>query len=380
MSGIYLHIPFCRQACSYCDFYFVTRKGYREEFVEALVREIASYWNTRESREAVRSIYFGGGTPSLLETGQLERILQALADTFSLDTEEVTLEMNPDDVSRSYLRELLDLGINRASMGVQSFEPGLLDFMNRAHNRAEALHSLELLRTTGFRTFTVDLIYGNPGQSPEQLEKDLDTLIGFDPPHVSAYSLTVEPRTKLGRQVELGRIVPPDDDVVADHYDLVVKKLAETGIHQYEVSNYSKPGHEAVHNSSYWRHENYLGLGPAAHSFWWDDTGKAIRWSNKPDLKAYLDDDFPSIRREKEELTSLQLAEERLMLGLRTREGVSRRELNERYEYELNTRQQEYIEQQQEEHIFSNDPDNLSLTIEGRKIADSIILDLITMH
>ncbi|MFH5882877.1 radical SAM family heme chaperone HemW [Halalkalibaculum sp. DA3122] len=379
MSGIYLHIPFCRQACSYCDFYFVTRTGYRDQFVKRLIEEVESYQDTKYTEEPVRSIYFGGGTPSLLNAGALDRIMRALRKTFLLETEEITLEMNPDDVSRAYLGDLLDVGITRSSMGVQSFKPELLEFMNRAHNREEALACLELLKSTGFHTFTADLIYGNPGQSLQGLQEDLETLISFDPPHVSAYSLTVEPKTKLGRQVELGRIQPPEDEVVSDHYDLVVERLAEAGIPQYEVSNYSKPGHEAVHNSSYWRHENYLGLGPAAHSFWWDEDG-AVRWSNKSDLKAYLGEEMSAMRQQKEQLTKLQLAEERLMLGLRTREGILKKELVNRYNYSLNERQQDYIDQKVDEGKFMAGNDRLRLSVEGRKIADSILLDIITMH
>ncbi|MDZ7691582.1 MAG: radical SAM family heme chaperone HemW [Balneolaceae bacterium] len=382
MSGIYIHIPFCKQACSYCDFYFVTRTGYRDEFVNRLVEEIYSYEGTTFSKEPVNSIYIGGGTPSLLAPAHVERILQALQDTFQLDPREITLEMNPDDVTREYLGRLLDLGITRSSMGVQTFKPELLTFMNRAHTREHALNCLELLRGTGFRTFTADLIYGNPGQSLQDLEKDLDTLISFDPPHVSAYSLTIEPQTRLGKQVELGRIDPPKDDKVADHYDLVVEKLDAAGIEQYEVSNYSKPGHEAVHNSNYWRHENYLGLGPAAHSFWWDENKNktAMRWNNKSDLKAYLNEDISEIRDEQEQLNQLQLAEERLMLGLRTREGVTKQELDKRYDYKLNERQLNYILQKQQEGTFDFDTKTLRLTPQGRKIADSILLDLVTMH
>ncbi|MDR8393685.1 radical SAM family heme chaperone HemW [Aliifodinibius sp. S!AR15-10] len=379
MSGIYIHIPFCKQACSYCDFYFITQTGYRNEFVDSLISEIKSYSNTQYVQELVKSVYFGGGTPSLLKPSDLERVMGALHEVFRLDTEEITLEMNPDDVNKDYLKELLNLGITRSSMGVQSFKPELLEFMNRAHTREHALKCLELLQSTGFRTFTVDLIYGNPGQDLQDLEEDLETLIDFDPPHVSAYSLTVEPKTKLGKQVELGRIDPPGDEVVSDHYDMVVEKLADAGIQQYEVSNYSKPGHEAIHNSSYWRHENYLGLGPAAHSFWWDNE-EARRWSNRSDLKAYLEEGKPATLDEKETLTLLQLAEERLMLGLRTREGVPRKELNERYNYRLNSRQLEYIHQKEKENKFIIDSETLRLTAQGRKIADSILLDIVTMH
>lgn len=376
MSGIYLHIPFCKQACSYCDFYFVTRTDQSNVFVESLIEEIESYSGTSYVEEPVQTIYIGGGTPSLLSLSQIEQILAALSNTFRLDLEEATLEMNPDDVTTEYLDGLRELGVNRASMGVQSFNPELLTFMNRAHNREEALKCLEILSKSGFQTFTVDLIYGNPGQTLEQLEADIDQLLEFDPVHISAYSLTIEPNTRLGKQVKLGRIIPQEDDEVADHFGLLNTKLGKAGIHRYEVSNYSRAGHEAIHNSNYWQHENYLGMGAGAHSFWW---GKAARrWNNKSDLNAYLKD-LKNVKQNVEKLTLSQLSEERLMMGLRTREGVSLEELKNRYRYELNERQLSYLEKRADEGKILID-DFIKLTDKGIVIADAIILDLITLH
>jgi oxygen-independent coproporphyrinogen-3 oxidase len=377
MSGLYIHIPFCKQACSYCDFYFVTRKEYKEEFVDELIREIQSKKDTRFTRDTIKSIYFGGGTPSLLNPSQLEDILSAIDQIFDLQAEEITLEMNPDDVTPEFLSGVKKAGINRASMGVQSFDTDLLNFMHRAHSSEEALRCLELLQASDFNVFTVDLIYGNPGQSLEVLEKDIDTILQFDPPHISAYSLTVEPQTRLGKQVKLGRIVPPEDDTVARHFDLVVDKLEEAGIMQYEVSNYAKPGKEAVHNSNYWNHVNYLGLGPGAHSFWWNEgMGSARRWSNKPNLRSYLNSEWKEPY-EEEILNKSDLAEERLMLGLRTRTGISIDELQNKYQYSFNRDQLHYIDQ-----LVSDDKahlnEHLRLTKDGLKIADSILLDIIT--
>lgn len=377
MSGIYLHIPFCKQACSYCDFYFVTRTSERDTFVASLISEIESYSNTRYTKEPVKTIYIGGGTPSLLSVSQLEQILEALRNTFRVEPEEITLEMNPDDVSAGYLKGLRKLGINRASMGVQSFNPGLLKLMNRAHSREEALKCLDILSKSGFKTFTVDLIYGNSGQTLAQLEADIDQLLRFDPIHVSAYSLTIEPATRLGRQVKLGRIIPPEDDKVADHFNLLNAKLSEAGIHRYEVSNYSKPGHEAIHNSNYWKHENYLGMGPGAHSFWWDED--ASRWSNKADLNRYVAEVREEVMQDAETLSPNQLAEERIMMGLRTRKGVSFEELEKRYQYSLNERQLSYLEDRQSEDKVELE-DSIKLTDKGITIADAIILDLITLQ
>lgn len=375
MSGIYIHIPFCKQACSYCDFYFVTRTTEREAFVNRLIDEIKSYRDTEFTHETIETIYFGGGTPSLLKAKEVEQILKALDEVFDLKTQEITFEMNPDDVTAKYLAALMDIGINRASMGIQTFQPELLRFMNRAHSSEEALNCLEILSQSGFKSFTVDLIYGNPDQSLDQLNDDIDILLQFDPPHVSAYSLTIEPRTKLGKQLELGRITKPKDDKVADHFDLINKRFHEHGIERYEVSNYSKPGQEAVHNSNYWEHENYLGLGPGAHSFWWGN--EAFRWENAPDLRGYLRGD--KITGQKEKLSHEQLAEERLLMGLRTRKGITFRGLEENYYYRLTERQKKYLHERREEGKAQLN-ESISLTNKGIKIADAIILDLVTLH
>ncbi|WP_421773422.1 radical SAM family heme chaperone HemW [Gracilimonas sp.] len=378
MSGLYIHIPFCKQACSYCDFYFVTRQQQKQDFVDELIREIHSKKETEFTEEPVQSIYFGGGTPSLLTAKQVTSILEAIHDVFKTDLKEITLEMNPDDVSREYLSGLKSAGINRASMGIQSFNPELLKFMNRAHTSEEAMKCLEILEDSAFRVFTVDVIYGNPGQSLDILEQDLDTILQFNPPHISAYSLTIEPQTRLGKQVKLGRITPPEDDTVSDHFDLVVDKLSQSGIQQYEVSNYAKPGSEAVHNSSYWNHQNYLGLGPGAHSFWWNKgQHSATRWKNRGNLNAYLNGDWKE-KTEPEELNLASLAEERLMLGLRTRKGLTKEELKNNYRFEFNERQLNYL-QKLEENEKAKTGERIHLTREGLKIADSILLDLVTM-
>ncbi|WP_340103410.1 radical SAM family heme chaperone HemW [Rhodohalobacter sp. 8-1] len=377
MAGIYIHIPFCKQACSYCNFYFLTRKELVEPFVDALIEEILSYRSHPFSEQIIKTIYVGGGTPSLLNHQQLKQIFDALRDVFDIDAEEVTLEMNPDDVSVEYLNGLQDLGVNRASMGVQSFDPALLLFMHRAHDPSEAEQALEMLRTANFPSFTADLIYGNPGQSLDQLDRDIDRLLSYNPSHVSAYSLTVEEGTRLGKQVELGRIDVPDDDIVAEHFDLVEKKLLKKGIKRYEVSNFAMPGKEAIHNSNYWRHVNYLGLGPSAHSLFWADNG-ACRWSNKKDIKLYLSKDWDQLIDEETTLDLVDLAEERLMLGLRTVEGISPGEMKSLYGYELTEKQLEWLIGQQKEGFILLDEDHIRLSAKGLKIADYLILDLIS--
>jgi oxygen-independent coproporphyrinogen-3 oxidase len=374
LSGIYLHIPFCKQACSYCDFYFVTRTSERDDFVKALIREIEGYRHTKFAEETVHTIYFGGGTPSLLKVAQVEQILEAIEGVFDTDLLEVTFEMNPDDVTKGFLANLKTLGISRASMGVQSFQPELLEFMHRAHTSEEALQCMELLSKSDFQSYTVDLIYGNPNETVAQLNKDLDKLLQFSPPHVSAYSLTVEPKTRLGKMVELNRITPAKDDTVAVQFDIINERLSEQGIKRYEVSNYARAGCEAVHNSSYWEHKNYLGFGPGAHSFWWGQ--QAVRWENVPDLRKYLQKKY---HREEESLTMQQLAEERIMMGLRTQKGIGVEELTERYRYKLSGGQEQYL-QKMEQEGKADFGDHITLTDKGIKVADAIILDLVTLH
>lgn len=377
MSGIYIHIPFCKQACSYCDFYFVTKTDHQTAFVNALVREIKEKNDSVYSSETIETIYFGGGTPSLLSISEIERILTAIRETFLLDLKEVTIELNPDDVTRDYLAGLKDLGVHRVSMGVQTFDEELLRFMNRTHTADEALKCLEILSSSEINVFTTDLIYGNPGQTEKMLSKDLDTLLKFDPPHVSAYSLTIEPRTRLGKQVELGRLLPPEDDLVERHFELVEEKLKTKNINRYEVSNFAQSGSEALHNSNYWEHKNYLGLGPGAHSFWWKDPEKkAARWENERDLNSYIKQK-QSIQHELEYLDLHALAEERLMLALRTRKGISINELESRYGYSFSEKQHQYLQSKAEENKLILDH-SLRLTSSGLKIADALTLDILT--
>ena len=379
MSGLYIHIPFCKQACSYCDFYFLTRRQLREPFVESLVSEIEASRVQKYVQEPVKTIYIGGGTPSLLTANQLSRIFDALQSVFDLRTDEVTMELNPDDVTIEYLEMLKGLGVNRASMGIQSFQPDILKFMHRAHTREEAIKALEALHRADFPTFTADLIYGNPGQTTEMLSRDIHQLLEFSPPHVSAYSLTVEPGTRLGRQVDLGRINPPDDEEVSVHFDIVSELLGKKGLEQYEISNFAIPGKEAAHNSNYWHHENYIGFGPSAHSFHWKGR-RAVRWRNKPDLQTYLEKDFSSIREDREELSLNSLAEERIMLGLRTVWGVDLEQLKSRYGYEFSKSQGEWVESQAGAGNMVLSDHTLTLTKQGFRIADLLTVDLLSRN
>jgi oxygen-independent coproporphyrinogen III oxidase len=376
MAGIYIHVPFCRQACSYCDFYFVTRLALIPDYVDALIRDIRSWTGSRWTRTPIKTLYFGGGTPSTLDPRQLERILAALHETFDIGSlDEFTFELNPDDARPDYLEAIRNLGVDRLSMGVQSFNPDLLTFMHRSHSRDEALRSLDNIRNAGFRRFSADLIYGNPGQTDAMLEDDIRQLLAFEPPHISAYALTIEESTRLGKLEALGRLQPADDDHVAQQALLLESRLKDAGRVRYEVSNYATKGNEAVHNTNYWRHISYLGIGPGAHSFWHADK-EAWRWNNERDLKAWMADPAAA-RTEPEHLDGLQRAEEYVLLRLRNAEGLDTVHLMDEYDYAMTPEQHAYWDQLRFSGLaLPGDPWRLSS--EGFNVADRITVDLLT--
>lgn len=378
MSGIYLHVPFCKQACSYCDFYFITRSQLIPNYVDSLVKQIENLSGQPIANTNFTTLYIGGGTPSRLSLEDWERIFKALQTSFKLDTlTESTMEVNPDDVTSEYLSGLYDLGIDRLSMGVQSFDQDLLDFMHRAHNADEAHRALELISKSPFDNFTVDLIYGNPGESDETLESDIRALLSYQPPHVSAYALTIEPKTRLGKLFEKGRLELPEDDRVVRQASIVQKELEEAGIMRYEVSNYAQKEFEAVHNGSYWRHENYLGIGPGAHSFWWNENKEsARRWVNKADVKSFIES--PGLKTDEEHLGLNSLAEEYIMMRLRTVSGLDLNILKQNYGYHFRQEQFRYIKRAEENGMVELKDDLLRATRRGFDVADRLTLDLIT--
>jgi len=381
-SGIYLHIPFCKQACTYCDFYFETSRKHRGDFVDKLVEEI-KFWSTSGfGNDNIATIYFGGGTPSTLSHDELNRIMEALYSGFKIQPNaEITFEVNPDDITEEKLKSLKVSGVNRLSIGIQTFNASRLEFMNRAHTVDQAKNALRLIQQADLKSWTADLIYGNPGQTADDLRSDIDQLLEFHPPHISAYTLTVEPHTRLGSMVRKKLIQPAEDEQVSEQMVLLKNRLKEAGILQYEVSNYCKPGHESKHNSAYWEHKNYLGLGPSAHSFRWDENKKqATRWNNEASLKNYLSNDFKGVSNSEETLDLKTLAEERLLTGLRTVKGVSFLELADRYNYNVSNKQKEYLTKLQKDEFIEQDSDTIVLTGAGHRISDYITLELITRH
>ncbi|MDX1530054.1 MAG: radical SAM family heme chaperone HemW, partial [Rhodothermales bacterium] len=270
MAGLYLHIPFCSQRCVYCDFYFVTTSRDFGPFTGALETEIEAYGREFGGREPLETVYFGGGTPSLLPLEDVARLLRAVELHFDVSrAEEVTFEVNPEDVTRDYLEGLRALGVTRLSLGVQSFFDEDLRFMNRVHGAAEAERAVDAVRRAGFETFSVDLIFGVPEQPAEHWLANLEKAARMEVPHLSTYGLTVEERTPLHKMVATGRVSPAPDESMRARYLDTMETLRHHGYEHYEISSFARPGRHAEHNQLYWSHANYLGFGPSAHSFWW---------------------------------------------------------------------------------------------------------------
>lgn len=319
MAGIYIHIPFCRQACHYCDFHFSTTLTLKAALVDAIVHE-AHLRNDYLKGESISTIYFGGGTPSLLSKAEIQSILQTI---YSLNTvehgAEITLEANPDDLTHDKLTELKSLGVNRLSIGIQSFIEQDLRFMNRAHNAQQALDCVKLAQQIGITNISIDLIYGTQTLDDLDWLDNIETAIKLGVNHISAYALTVEDRTALANHIKTGKANPVDEEKSARHFYMLIDKLAAAGFEQYEISNFAKPGWRSKHNSSYWQGVKYLGLGPAAHSFNGRQRHFAVR-NNPVYIKQIGQGQLPI---EEETLSLADRYNEYVMTALRTIEGIN---------------------------------------------------------
>ncbi|MCS7028161.1 MAG: radical SAM family heme chaperone HemW [Bacteroidia bacterium] len=370
---LYIHVPFCKQACSYCDFYFVTGFKYKAEYVQAVQNEIKLRKN--EINEVLNSIYFGGGTPSRLSIAEIEQILNVIHANFKvLDTTEITLEANPDDLTHEYIKGLIVLGINRLSIGVQSFDDNELKFMHRTHTAQKAEYSVKLSQDTGIENISIDLIYGSPLLTDSQWQKNIQTAIQLQIPHISAYNLTIEPKTALYQKVQQGILPPVDEQKSAIQFRMVVEILEHAGFEHYEISNFALPNWYSRHNVGYWLHAPYLGIGPSAHSF----DGNTRSW-NVRDIYTYLSDLLKnklSIE-EKESLTLEQKANEMLMLGLRTKWGANLNKIYQKTEIDFFKIKGTEIEQFLEQKLLNISNQVLYLTLEGKLLADYITQKLI---
>lgn len=371
MAGIYLHIPFCKQACTYCDFHFSTLLKNKPELVKAICKEIElrkDYLATKK----IESIYFGGGTPSLLSKEELQNIFTTLSNYFVWDKQiEITLECNPDDLTKEKLQELKSTGINRLSIGLQSFNDEELKWMNRAHTAEESETCVKLAQNIGFDNITIDLIYGSKFQTIESWKQTLQKAIDLNVQHISSYNLTVEKKTKLGIDVLKGKEKEVDDEKSAEQFLIMIEMLEKNGFIHYEISNFAKTGFIAVHNGNYWKGEKYLGLGPSAHSF----NGNTRQWNvanNNTYIKALNED---GAYFEIENLTPENRYNEYVLTGLRTIWGCD-------IAYIQNNLGAEYVKhfvdeiEKQNISLYEKENTVYRLTKKGRLLADKIAMDL----
>jgi oxygen-independent coproporphyrinogen-3 oxidase len=371
VAGLYLHIPFCKQACHYCDFHFSTSLRLKEDLVAAMLLELelrAPHWGAAP----FETLYFGGGTPSLLDARELERLIDAVHKLYGVVTgAEITLEANPDDLTLPKLNELYDLGINRLSIGIQSFRDEDLQTMNRAHNAQEARNCIRLAREIGFRDLTADLIYALPGLTDADWVANVDQLMAMELPHFSAYSLTVEQKTPLEALIRKGKVAAVPDDTASRQFDLLMDMAQAHGYEHYEISNFAKVGHRAVHNSSYWQNKPYLGIGPSAHSFdgqqrWWNVA------NNPKYIQSIASGEFPASY---ENIDARTAYNEYVLTALRLKEGIDLQLVLQRFG--------EQVEQELVQALGDCDPEwyqieqgHIRLTRKGKHFADRMASDL----
>ncbi|GAB3804421.1 radical SAM family heme chaperone HemW [Spirosoma humi] len=368
---LYLHIPFCKQACHYCDFHFSTSLGQKSALVDALCAEIARQKNYLSNR-TLETIYFGGGTPSLLTESELQQIFTVIHTHFTVSpTAEITLEGNPDDLNGEKLT-MLRAYVNRLSIGIQTFDEATLRWMNRAHTATEAETCVRLAREAGFENISVDLIYGIPDRDPARWQLDLQKVLALDVPHLSAYALTIEPDTAFGRWQKKGKLPPADEDSAAEQFEELTKALTEANYDHYEISNFAKPDQYARHNSAYWQRRSYLGIGPSAHSY----NGHSRQYNvanNSRYIAAIRQGELPATV---ETLTIADQVNEYLLTGLRTRWGCSLHELNALLASDFAEKQARDLAAMYATGWLSRTDDHLLLTPAGKLFADRVAATL----
>ncbi|WP_051621345.1 radical SAM family heme chaperone HemW [Leeuwenhoekiella sp. MAR_2009_132] len=372
--GLYIHIPFCKQACHYCDFHFSTSLSKKQELIDALCDEIIL--RKEEIPGILKTIYFGGGTPSLLDAKELDQIFNTIQLHFNVaEHAEITLEANPDDLTEDKLKVLSQSQINRLSIGVQSFFEEDLKLMNRAHNAVEAVQSLKLAKQY-FDNISIDLIYGMPDMSNARWQENLNKAIALDIPHISSYALTVEPHTALQKFIERGIVKTVDDAVAQAHFEILVDCMKQAGFENYEFSNFGKPGYFSQNNTAYWTGKSYLGVGPSAHSY----NGEVRSWNINNNPKYIKEIKAGNLPIERETLSVTDKYNEYVMTGLRTIWGISLQKIEESFGLKF----KEYALQQAQKHIESHllfsDEERIVVTKKGKFLSDGLASDLFLIN
>lgn len=373
MAGIYLHIPFCKRRCIYCDFYSTTQSGLQQQFVDALCAELKVRTNYLKGEE-IQTIYLGGGTPSQLSHEQLRQILDVVFNHYSVSPNaEITIEANPDDLTTDYVQGLTCLPFNRLSMGIQTFDDGLLKLLHRRHSASQALEAYQRCLEAGITNVSIDLIYGLPGQTLEMWKSDLTRALSLHPKHFSAYHLTYEEGTPLWRLRNERKVNEVNEEQSVAFFRELISQLRDAGYEHYEISNFCLPGFHSRHNSSYWENISYLGCGPSAHSY----DGVSRQW-NKADLSSYLrgakQGDIPH---EREELSLETRYNECIMTGLRTMKGLSLARLKQLYGISFHDYCLKEAQGYLQKGLLTIENDFLRLTDQGIFVSDGIIADLL---
>lgn len=367
MAGIYIHIPFCKQKCSYCDFHFSTNLQHKSNLIQAINKELEI--RKDEISAPLETIYFGGGTPSILSEIELESIFETIYKNYSTkNLKEITLEANPDDLNKEKLNFLKSTPINRFSIGVQSFFEEDLKLMNRAHNAQEAEASIKLAQDFGFENITIDLIYGSTTTTNEMWKQNLQKAIELNVPHISSYALTVEEKTILDHQIKKGITKPVDEDCQNEQFQLLVDTLTSNDFIQYEISNFGKEDYFSLHNSNYWKGIHYLGIGPSAYSY----NGKARAWNianNSKYIHAINENKLPQ---EIEVLNEVEQFNEMIMIGLRTIYGIDLNRINSEFSQPLVDSFLQEINQLINENLVENKENKIILKPEAKFFADGI--------
>ena len=376
MAAIYFHVPFCKQACHYCNFHFSTSLKHKNPVLDAMLSELKLRKEELVETEKINSIYFGGGTPSLLSSAEVSVLIDEVKRNFNVAVDaEITLEMNPDDDRPDYLEELKIIGVNRLSVGIQSFHEEELKLINRAHNAQEAFDVLNRIQGL-YDNFSLDLIFGLPNSTPESWQKNVEYALQFNPTHISSYLLTVEPKTVLNHQIDNKQIEVLGEEDVLTQFNFLVDRLQAKGYDHYELSSFGKPGFRSVNNTAYWSEKPYLGIGPSAHSF----NGESRSWniSNNAQYLKGISVGKPMIEREK--LSVADRYNEYIMIGLRMQNGISLDYIEKNFGSDYKTLLKKGVQSQIASQVLYWDGDSLKVSRNAMMLVDGIASDLFKLN